>query len=251
VKDLIKIERYLRRLPLLHVYELGDLDPIEAPHCEWHGDAEEALVLVYRGLATPTIVAHAHGDLAPLARLLTSIALPPRFYAHVSPGLEPTLAQGRTTRDLGAHEKMGLVAPLAAGDREDRGIVKFGPNDADELMAFYRAHYPGSYFEPQVLARGPYVGVRDAQGIACVAGIHVCSRVMRVAALGNIATRSDVRGRGLAGRATAALCRALVADGIEKIGLNVLTDNAAAIACYRKIGFRTIARYSELYAESR
>lgn len=77
-----------------------------------------------------------------------------------------------------------------------------------------------------------------------MAGVHVYSPAKRVASLGNIATRPDARGRGLAGRLTAALCR-LLQDEIDVIGLNVRADNAAAIACYRGVGFEFRHAYSE------
>jgi len=116
--------------------------------------------------------------------------------------------------------------------------------DADEAVAFYAASYPTGYFEPVNLERGPYVAIRDDHGIAAVAGIHVYSPARRVASLGNIATRPDARGRGLARRVTAALCR-LLQDEIDVIGLNVRADNAAVIACYRGVGFEIRHAYDE------
>jgi RimJ/RimL family protein N-acetyltransferase len=78
-----------------------------------------------------------------------------------------------------------------------------------------------------------------------VAGVHAVSRQFGVAAVGNIATRPALRGRGYAQRVTAALCTALVGDGLQ-VGLNVGADNAAAIAAYRRVGFDVLARYDEL-----
>jgi ribosomal protein S18 acetylase RimI-like enzyme len=48
----------------------------------------------------------------------------------------------------------------------------------------------------------------------------------------------------VARRVTAALCRLLGAE-IDVIGLNVRADNAAAIACYRGIGFELRHAYDE------
>jgi predicted GNAT family acetyltransferase len=69
-----------------------------------------------------------------------------------------------------------------------------------------------------------------------------------VAALGSIATRPDQRGRGLARAATSALCR-LVQPEVDHIGLNVVADNAAAIACYRRVGFEQVGEYEEYLCE--
>ena len=271
--DLSAIEAFLRRSPYLHTYELGDLDPREIGHTTWiAGDPVEAVVLVYRGLTTPTIIALADGDPAPLHALLAAHAhaLPPRFYAHLTPGVEAALAPRYIARLLGHHLKMALVRPVAdhagganAGMTEaktagmdeatiearteatiDEPIVRLTPRDAAEAVAFYAESYPASYFEPVNLERGPYVAIRDARGFAAIAGVHVHSPALRVASLGNIATRPDARGRGHARRVTAALCRLLGAE-VDVIGLNVRADNAPAIACYQAVGFDVRHAYDE------
>jgi len=243
------IEAFLRRAPYLHVYELGDLDPREAGHTTWiANDPVDAVVLLYRGLATPTIIALADGDPAALHALLAANAhaLPGRFYAHLTPGLEAALAPRFAARLLGHNLKMGLASPVNGRASEPAGdaIVRLTPPHAAEAVAFYAASYPASYFEPVNLERGPYVAIRDAHGLAAIAGVHVYSQALRVASLGNIATRPDARGRGHARRITAALCRLLEPE-VDVIGLNVRADNAPAIACYRAVGFEARAAYDE------
>ena len=243
--DLAAIEAFLRRAPYLHAYELGDLDPREAAHTTWLArDPVDAVALIYRGLSVPTLVGLADGDPAALHRLLAGAAgeLPPRFHAHLTPGAEAALSDRHELERLGHYRKMALAAPV--GERPDGDVVRLGPADAGEAVAFYAASYPTGYFEPVNLERGPYVAIRDGRGIAAVAGVHVYSPAKRVASLGNIATRPDARGRGLAGRLTAALCR-LLQDEVDVIGLNVRADNAAAIACYRGVGFEFRHAYSE------
>jgi ribosomal protein S18 acetylase RimI-like enzyme len=239
------IEAFLRRAPYLHTYELGDLDPREAAHTTWIArDPVGAVALLYRGLAVPTVVGLAHDDPAALRDLIAEAApeLPPRFYAHLTPGVETALAARYHLELLGQHWKMGLVAPVA-GPADD-AIVRLGARQAEEVVEFYAASYPTGYFEPANLERGPYVAIRDDHGIAAIAGIHVYSPVMRVAALGNIATRPDARGRGYARRATAALC-GLLQPEVDIIGLNVRASNAPAIACYRGVGFEPRHVYEE------
>lgn len=242
-----QIEAFLRRAPYLHAYELGDLDPREAPHTTWlASDPVDAVMLVYRGLATPTILALADDDPAALRALLAARAheLPARFYAHLTPGVETALGPRYHARRLAHHVKMGLAGPVAAPAPADDVIVRLTPQHAAEAMQFYAASYPASYFEPVNLERGPYLAIRDDHGIAAIAGVHVYSPALRVASLGNIATRPDARGRGHARRVTAALCRLLQAE-VEIIGLNVRADNAAALACYRAVGFEVRHPYDE------
>ena len=251
--SLTAIEAFLRRAPYLHAYELGDLDPREATHTTWiANDPVDAVVLLYRGLAVPTVIGLAHEDAAALQRLLAGAAtrLPARFYAHLTAGAEAALAGRYRMEPLGHHWKMGLaaLADAPAGEMVDEGVVRLSIADADEVVAFYAASYPSGYFEPANLERGPYVAVRDERGIAAIAGTHVYSPVMRVASLGNIATRPAARGRGHARRVTAAMCRLLQGETetrIDTIGLNVRADNAPAIACYRRIGFEIRHAYDE------
>ena len=102
-----------------------------------------------------------------------------------------------------------------------------------------------------MLDSGQYVGIRSADGeLICVAGVHVFSSEYRVAALGNITTHPQYRGQGLATTATAALCTRVL-DHAELIGLNVRTDNKAAVRIYRKIGFKIVASYHEWNIERR
>jgi len=85
--------------------------------------------------------------------------------------------------------------------------VPLGPDDLDEVNAFYARAYPGTWFEPRMLETRRYVGIRDSSGLACVAGVHVWSPAWRVAALGSVATLPEARGRGLATAACAHLAQ--------------------------------------------
>ena len=67
----------------------------------------------------------------------------------------------------------------------------------------------------------------------------------RVAALGNVATRPDLRGRGLARIAVAATCQAL-RPHVDHLGLNVDAANAEGIRLYEGLGFVRVATYEEV-----
>jgi predicted GNAT family acetyltransferase len=95
-----------------------------------------------------------------------------------------------------------------------------------------------------MLQTGRYYGVRDAGRLLSVAGVHVHSPAMRVAALGNIATHPTARGRGLAAAVTARLCAELLRE-CDHVGLNVKADNQPAVACYSRLGFAPVAEYEE------
>ena len=265
--DKSAIERYLKRDVPLHMYALGDLDDFFWPYTQWYGlrsntpdadDADdlEAVVLLYVASSVPTLLALGT-DPAPLTSLIESIAhlLPERFYAHLSPGIAPALGHRFRLAEHGPHLKMALTragvgsaALRATVDGAATGIgpevVRLSTTDLPALTELYDEAYPANWFDARMLETGRYVGIREGSRIVSVAGIHVYSPRYGVAALGNITTLPTHRGRGFAGRVTASLCSILTDEGLD-VGLNVKADNAAAIACYRRIGFVTIAEYEE------
>lgn len=122
--------------------------------------------------------------------------------------------------------------------------VRLDPSYETTLRQLYAAAYPGNYFAPRMLQTGKYFGYWDRGTIVAVAGVHVVSDKHQIAVLGNIATRPEHRGEGLATEITQVLVAELVAEG-KMVCLNVKADNAPAIACYRKLGFVPVHEYEE------
>ncbi len=254
--DRDEIERFFRTDVGLHIYSLGDLDDFFWSYTTWFAHRTKgeisAIALLYAGMAVPTLLA-LNTDVEPMADLVSSIRelLPLRFYAHLSPGLASVLEPTHQLHAHGLHCKMVLSADAAARLRAASpagGTVRLGTGDLTAVLAFYEEAYPGNWVDPRMLETGQYVGIREEGRLVSVAGIHVYSPRYRVAALGNIATLPTRRGRGYGSCATAELCRVLVNEGLD-VGLNVGAQNEAAIACYRKIGFRTVAHYEEYEIE--
>lgn len=254
LRDRDEIAALCRRAPAVHAYELGDLDDFFWPHTRWFGwdggTGVSQLALLYAEHELPVLVALPEPPEEELVVLLEALlpALPWRVYAHVGaeglPALERRFAPAGPPEP---HLKMGLTDLPALGNGD--GVAILEPGELEEVEAFYARAYPGTWFVPRMLETGRYVGIRDGDGLACVAGVHVWSPRWAVAALGNVATRPDVRGRGLAQRACAALCRRLVADGIDTIALNVRSDNGAAIRAYERLGFAAVAEHLEVLLE--
>jgi ribosomal protein S18 acetylase RimI-like enzyme len=249
------VERFARGNPLLHVYSIGDLDDFFWPYTTWYalrdGGQVRQLVLLYTGQELPTILALADPPVGAMRDLLRDLlrVLPRRFYAHLSDGVADVLAGDYRVRSHGAFHKMGLIDRSRLAGFDGSEAVALSPADAEALHALYQASYPGNWFVPRMLQTGFYYGIRREGALACVAGVHVYSPRYKVAALGNITTRPDARGQGLATAATARLCQELLRGGIEHVGLNVNADNRAAIACYEKLGFERVAGYGEYSVE--
>ncbi|MFO0551304.1 MAG: GNAT family N-acetyltransferase [Polyangiaceae bacterium] len=253
--DKAEVRARVRGRESLFVYELGDLDDYFFPRCRYFGHARDttALALIYDG-ATPTtlLVNDLAGGRVPLVELVAALApsLPDRVYAHLAPGLVPALADHYDVEPHGAHIKLARPAgdPLPSIAMA-RDCIAITPADEPSVLEFYREAYPGTWFSPHMLATGLYYGLREgpAEGSAwrAIAGVHVVSRAERVAALGNVATHPTARGRGLA-RAVCARVLEALAPHTDYVGLNVASDNEAALACYRSLGFQAVARYDEV-----
>jgi predicted GNAT family acetyltransferase len=88
-----------------------------------------------------------------------------------------------------------------------------------------------------MLEQGVFYGIGEGADLVAVAGTHLVSGPESVGAVGNVYTRRDRRGRGLAGRATSAVTAELIRRGLRTIALNVNQANAAAIEVYERLGY--------------
>ena len=116
-------------------------------------------------------------------------------------------------------------------------VFRVGGDRLAELQSLYRL-YADACFGPYQLMQGIFYGVERDGRLVAVAGTHLVAHSYGVAAVGNVFTHPDYRGRGLATTATRAVCDELLDRGIELIGLSVSRSNAAAIRVYEKIGFK-------------
>jgi ribosomal protein S18 acetylase RimI-like enzyme len=244
-----EIEPILRRNVFLHIYALGDLDDFFWTFTTWYAleDAGgiQAILLLYTAYETPTLMALGDSPHEPLYTLLCAARrlLPIRVYAHLSPGCRDAFESNITVQSRGPHFKMALLDPKldVPGIAEVERLTK---GDIPELRGLYAVGYPANWFDPRQIETGHYYGMRVDGQLVSAAGPHVYSSRQRVAALGNIVTHPDHRGRGYAAAVTARLCAELRST-VDHIGLNVQAENAAAIACYSCLGFRPVAEYEE------
>lgn len=248
--DKLNIEEVLRRNTFLHIYGIGDLDDFFWPYTTWYASEDNEgigeIALLYAGPGTPTLLGLSENP-HKMSKLLVSLtdSLPPSLYAHLSPGVDEEL---RPTHDLdshGEHLKMGLVNPSALATCDYSDTCRLGPENLDEVIAFFDQAYPDNWFNPRMLETNQYFGIREKGKLVSVGGIHVYSRDYKVAALGNIAVSPFHRRQGYARRTVARLCRSLLKH-VDHIGLNVKADNTTAVSCYKKLGFETVASYYEV-----
>lgn len=249
--DKALIESALRRNPYLHLYSLGDLDDFFWPSTTWYGWGDGAVpdevALVYSAGDTPILLALSHAPEASAAAFVRTLLplLPRRLYAHLSGELVRVLAADYAVEDHGQHLKLALTDPGKGADVDTTAVEPLTPADLPALTALYAASYPDNAFDPRTLETGLYRGIRQGNELVSVAGIHVYSERYGVAAIGNVVTRPDLRGRGLGTAVCAELCRVL-GRTVPHIGLNVKADNTSALRAYRRLGFEPIAEYQEV-----
>ena len=99
-----------------------------------------------------------------------------------------------------------------------------------------------------MLADGAFHGIYEGTALVAAAGTHLVAREEGAAAIGNVYTRHDRRGRGLARLTTSSVLAELA--GIETIGLNVRAENDAALHLYESLGFVRHCQFYEGLAAS-
>jgi ribosomal protein S18 acetylase RimI-like enzyme len=230
------------------VYALADLAPEYSAPARWHiaADGRPALLLVYRGFEPPVLFAH--GAAANLAPLLPEIAAEREFYISVRPETAALLrAGGYAIRD--EKRMWRMVADAARFVPPVHTAVRLGPADYEGLASLYRdgdaAGEAPPFFNAGMLRHGVYYGIREGAAIVAAAGTHVLAEQESVAAIGNVYTRRDRRGRGFGAQVSGAVTAALLRLGVRTVALNVDESNAAAMRIYERLGFARYCEYRE------
>jgi len=257
LNDKTELEKFLRRNTALNFYQIGDLDGFYWNYTKWFGLKEDntlkAVILLYTAPSTPVLLALAPEDeLHYLNELLISSTelLPQKFYSHLSPEVELILEEKYNLHFHGHYCKM-LLQQRVDFEKFDLSLTAaLTSEDLKEINILYAESYPDNSFDSRMLDTGMYFGIRINGNLISIAGVHVFSRQYKVAALGNITTHPDYRGKGYGTIVTARLCKELLKQA-DAIGLNVSLDNIGAIKCYNKLGFEIVAEYNEIMVEKR
>lgn len=253
-RDKREIYGFLSKNPDLQLYLIGDLDDFFWPHTIWYALYDKAVIqsiaLLYTGMSPSTLLLYYDQDMYYSRELLESLKplLPEKFNVHLSPGLKEVLGKKNIIEDNGQSYRMILSKTPEA--IRDNNIKRLSIPDLQSLKDFYKISYPNNWFDSRMVETGKYFGYFDKNKLIGVSGIHVYSSEYHIAALGNIATHPDFRGQQIAFKLTSVLCNDLKKD-CEIIGLNVKSDNLAAIKCYEKAGFTIRLAYDECIMQNR
>ena len=248
IRDKKEIYNFLSGTPDLNLYTIGDLDDFFWPDTTWYALYENnkivSIALLYSGMSPSTLLLFHEKDPANSRILLGSIRkfLPDKFNVHLSPGLVDIFGMENVVEKYGHNNRMILIGePEQVNDPNIRRLTSDDINIMNEL---YLIAYPHNWFDSRMVKTGKYFGYFESEKLVGIAGVHVYSPEYRIAALGNIATHPDFRGRKIAYKLTSELCNDLKLSA-DIIGLNVKSDNKAAIKCYQNIGFEIRSSFDE------
>jgi RimJ/RimL family protein N-acetyltransferase len=240
--DKAEIRRRLNLDREWSLYALADLDDGMFEHCVWWG-LGDSVALVFGALPIRPIFVL--GDAASTRQLLA--ALPAAAgYLNLKPGQLEAIEGVYRYRELHQMRRMFLESI----DSPQEIAEPLTARDVKQIERLYASGDGGGIaFAPFQLDTGFFRGIRRGGELVSVAGVHVVSRNESVAGVGNIFTRPDHRGQGLAQIATSAVAMALKDAGIRTIGLNVEDTNIGAIRVYERVGFRAHFHYYEGMAD--
>jgi RimJ/RimL family protein N-acetyltransferase len=250
VRRLLNQDRYWA------AYAIGDLAPGFIEHCEWrvHDGDSTALLLIYRGYTPPIVFAMGTADaLRPLFGELAE----PEISLHVRPEALAPLSAHYSPLQTRTMLRMTVTAmsfrPAADADASDsaRGqpVTRLSEENIGAVEALYadgrqRGDGP-TFFYREMLRQGTFHGIWESDALISIAGTHLYSRELGVCAIGNVYTRGDRRGRGLAARVTSAVVAQSLDEGVETIVLNVGEENVAAQRVYERLGFTIYGPFLE------
>lgn len=252
--DRVEIESRLRKNTSLHLYELGDLDDFFWPYTSWYSlkdNPEAPVILYYTGTDLPVLMALEQEPTVTMRLLISELIhqLPHRFYSHLTAGIREFFRDQYRLTDHGQHSRMSLANASLMKSVSTSEVIQLTKRDLPDLLDLYHRGSESNWFDPRMIETNCFFGIRKESRLISVAGIHSYSKQYRVAALGNVFTDPQFRGRGLATQTCAKLCQYLLTH-IDNLGLNVASSNTPAVALYKKLGFAEQHVYYETMHES-
>ena len=243
--DLRRIREILETDRDWAAFALADLAVEHHRYTDWHVQ-DDALLLVYRGFTPPLLFAMDNAG-----ALLEEITAEAELHVSVrEPMMEPLCRAGWELRNPKKMHRMVLHGEIA--QQVPAGAERLGTDDCAQLLRLHAdgdaaGERPG-FFQEASLVNGIYFGVREGEDLVASGGTLVSASEESVACIGNVYTRRDRRGRGLASAVTGAIAAELRRRGVRTIVLNVRADNHTAVRVYERLGFSHYCDYWEVRA---
>jgi ribosomal protein S18 acetylase RimI-like enzyme len=248
-RDRVLLRAFLRRDRLRAAYALCDLDPREFGKTRWgiatrRGETV-AVVLEYTGLTPQPMFVM--GDNDGVAEILRHVIRPRLVYLAADSGHLPTI---ESIYRIEPGPPMVRMAVDRDTFRPHPSVaLRLLPGEIGDLNRLYGYGFT-AWLPAESIASGVYYGIREGGRLVAAAGTHVISAEAGLAAVGNVMTHPDHRGRGYAKLTTSAVTQELLRTCAEVV-LNVRSDNPPAIAAYRALGYREHCTFEERLARRR
>jgi ribosomal protein S18 acetylase RimI-like enzyme len=255
--DKRQIRQILQRDPRWCVYALGDLTPRMFAKCQWFASASAKatdgtspdLTLVLHDYGTSILFAMGTGS---IREALEHVRWPVHLQVQQE-GLDE-VARHAGVSNVKQMWRMGIesadIEARAAEGTESTDIKRL---ESAHLAALKRLYSDGEsageapdFFYDSMVNDGVFFGVFEGDDLVAAAGTHLVARDEGAAAIGNVYTRRDRRGRGYSRAATSAVLQEL--KDLPTIGLNVRADNISAIRVYQSLGFIRHCEFVEAVA---
>ena len=242
-RDKVLLRSFLERDRLRAGYAVADLEEREFAKSRWgvasEGGETIALALEYGGLTPQPLFVM--GDPDGIVAILRDVIKPRLAFLAADESLLPAVA-GLYRIDAGPP-----MVRMAVDRRTFQPVAgpvqRLTPTDIVDLNRLYGLGFAG-WLPADSIANGVYYGVRIAGRLVAAAGTHVISLEGRIAAVGNVMTHTDFRGRGFAKQTTSAVTQELLRT-CDDVVLNVRADNPPALAAYRALGYRDYCHFEE------
>jgi ribosomal protein S18 acetylase RimI-like enzyme len=228
---------------LFAAYALCDLDDREFGRTRWGVALEQgrpvAVALEYLGGSPQPLFVM--GEPAGVTGVLREVIRPRTAYLAARAELLDAVAAVYQVTD--GPQMIRMWVDRATFQPAAPNAVRLVPADVGDLNRLYDFGL-GSWLPSESVANGVYYGVRVNGQLVAAAGTHVISRAMGLAAVGNVLTQRDHRGRGYAQIVTGAVTQDLLRF-CDQVVLNVRADNAPAVGAYRALGYQEHTRFEE------
>jgi ribosomal protein S18 acetylase RimI-like enzyme len=242
--DKAQILSYLEKDRLYAVYAIGDLEPELFAQSTWCGAETkgclDALILHFRGLKLPALFLM--GNVEGLRFILENTLRPERVY------LTCRREHLQMTRAFYGWDEPIAMWRMVLKTENFKSVpgdcIRLTQGHSDQLKWLYAREEAVGFSETQI-EHGVFYGIFVNRQLVAAAGTHLVGANYGVAAVGNVFTHPECRGRGYATAATSAVVSELVKRGIRDIVLNVRQDNAQAIHIYEKLGFERYCAFFE------
>ena len=248
-RDRALLRRFLEQDRIRAAYAICDLEEREFARSKWGigtRDGETiAVVLEYGGLTPQPLFVMGDGEA--IAAILREIIRPRLVYLAADEALLPSVDKVYRVDPGPRMLRMWVDREMF---RPVHGPVsRLAPVDIVDLNRLYGLGFSG-WLPAESIGLGVYYGIRASGRLIAAAGTHVISHEGRLAAVGNVLTHADYRGRGFAKLTTSAVTQELL-HNCDEVVLNVRADNPPAIAAYTALGYKVHNQFEERLAHRR